>query len=150
MYKYAYGRTSIRRLATCDDRLQRLFNEVIKGFDCSIIEGERSEERQNRFFNEGASKVKYPNSRHNVRFQEKLRGKKSHAVDVAPYINGAISYEPRQCYFFAGYVKAKAEELGIEIRLGADWDGDNDINDQTFNDIIHFELVQEWRPFNGV
>ncbi len=144
----AFGKVSRQRLHTCDKRLQKLFNEVVKTFDCSIIQGERSEEKQNKYFNEGKSKVKYPDSKHNLTFQEKIHGMKSQAVDVAPYISGAVSYESRQCYFFAGYVKAKAEELGTSLRLGADWDSDDDINDQTFRDIIHFELVIPWQPIN--
>jgi peptidoglycan L-alanyl-D-glutamate endopeptidase CwlK len=28
-----------------------------------------------------------------------------------------------------------------DVRYGGDWDGDKDINDQTFNDTVHFELV---------
>ncbi len=143
-----YGRRSTARLDTCDPLLQMVFNEVIKEFDCSIIEGERSEERQNKYFDEGKSKVRYPKGKHNVTYFEKIAGKKSQAIDAAPYINGAICYEVRQCYYFAGYVKAKAEELAIDIRLGADWSSDNDVNDQTFRDIIHFELVKPWIPIS--
>ena len=126
--------TSKERLATCHPDLQRLFNAVIKEVDCTIIEGHRGEERQNRFFLEGGSKVEWPDSKHNK--------VPSEGVDAGPYIWGkGLSWEPKQCYYFAGIVKAKASELGIKIRWGGDWDGDNDVNDQKFNDLGHFELI---------
>ena len=28
---------------------------------------------------------------------------------------------------------------GIKIRWGGDWDRDNDLADQSFNDLVHFE-----------
>ena len=62
-------------------------------------------------------------------------------VDVAPYISGkGIVWEESQCYHFSGYVKGVADTLGINIRAGADWDGDDDISDQTFLDLVHFEI----------
>jgi peptidoglycan L-alanyl-D-glutamate endopeptidase CwlK len=126
--------TSKNRLATCHPDLQRLFNAVIEEVDCSIIEGHREEERQNRFFLEGRSRVKWPNGKHNK--------VPSEAVDAGQYIPGkGISWDRNQCCYFAGMVKGKALELGIKIRWGGDWDNDNDINDQRFNDLVHFELI---------
>ena len=72
-----FGRRSKERLATCDEKLQKVFNEVIKHVDCSVLEGHRSEERQNKLYEEGKTKVKYPKGRHNA--------SPSLAVDVAPY-----------------------------------------------------------------
>lgn len=54
-----FGRTSRKRLATCDEDLIDLFNEVVKHFDCTVLEGHRGEELQNKYYNEGKSKVKY-------------------------------------------------------------------------------------------
>ena len=53
-----FGKSSRERLATCDDRLQDVFNEVIKYVDCSVLEGHRGEERQNRFVDEGKRALK--------------------------------------------------------------------------------------------
>ena len=72
-----FGRKSRERLATCDEDLQDLFNEVIKYVDCSVIEGHRSKERQNKLYEEGKTKVRYPNGRHNA--------SPSRAADVVPY-----------------------------------------------------------------
>ena len=43
---------------------------------------------------------------------------------------------------FAGIVKAIGwYRYQVRIRWGGDWDGDNDLDDQTFDDLVHFELV---------
>lgn len=123
---------SLRQLDTCDQRLQRLFHEVIKTVDCTILEGYRDKEKQERAFLNGKSKVHYPNSRHNQR--------PSMAVDVAPY---PIDWQDiRRFYYFGGYVVAIANRLQIPIRWGGDWDGDFHVKDQNFNDLPHFELLE--------
>lgn len=128
-----FGRRSNINLNSCHPDLQRLFREVVKAYDCSVLWGHRNEDQQNEMYLAipPVTKVQYPNSKHN--------SVPSMAADVAPWINGAVCYEPRQCYHFAGYVKATADRLGINIIGGSDWDNDNDINDQTFRDIIHFQ-----------
>ena len=73
----AFGQASAARLATCDERLQRLFQEVVKTFDCTIIEGHRGEAAQHLAFVTGKSKLDWPNGNHNA--------KPSKAVDVAPF-----------------------------------------------------------------
>ena len=122
---------SKRELATCHIDLQNLFNEVIKVFDCTVLEGHRDQERQDELFRTGFSKAQYPNSRHNIM--------RSEAVDVVPY---PIDWNDiKRFYFFGGYVLAKADQMDIKIRWGGDWDGDKDINDQKFNDLVHWELL---------
>jgi peptidoglycan LD-endopeptidase CwlK len=126
---------SSMKLDACHPLLQELFREVIKEYDCAIVEGHRTRRRQNLLFKQGKSKVKWPDSKHNIMPPE--------AVDAAPHIKDVgIPWEsPNQFYYFGGVVKAKAKELGIQIRWGGDWDGDNDVNDQWFNDLGHFELI---------
>lgn len=127
---------SLDRLKTCHEDLQALFLEVIKHFDCVIIEGHRDMETQNEYFRTGKSKLEWPNGKHN--------SIPSLAVDVAPVKNGKIDWNDRvQFYFFIGFVKGIASQMGIKIRSGGDWDGDNDLKDQTFIDLPHFELVVE-------
>jgi peptidoglycan L-alanyl-D-glutamate endopeptidase CwlK len=48
-----FSEKSLSRLGTCDPRLQRVFHEVIRHFDCTILEGHRDKERQNRMVEEG-------------------------------------------------------------------------------------------------
>ena len=128
---YKYGKSSRSRLETCHPDLQRLFNELIKDWDISILCGHRGEEEQNAAVARGSSKVKFPNGKHN--------SLPSLAVDAALY---PIDWnDTGRHYMFAGMVKQKAKELGINIRCGADWDGDNYTTDQTFHDLPHFEVI---------
>jgi len=126
-----FSRSSKEKLSTCDSRLQMVFREVIKYFDCTILEGHRGEEKQNQYYSEGRSKVQFPNGKHN-----KIPSK---AVDVMPYPIDWNDIE-RICYF-AGFVMGVASQLGIQLRWGKDWDGDTDLNDQSFKDGPHFELI---------
>jgi len=129
---FKFSKISLDRLNTCDNRLQILFNEVIKYFDCTIICGVRGEEEQNLAFDNKKSKLKWPESKHN-----KIP---SLAVDVAPYINGSISWDKTQCSYFAGFVKGIASMYKINIIWGGDWNSDNNIKDNKFNDLVHFEI----------
>ena len=125
-----FGKRSIGRLQTCDQKLQELFYEVVKHFDCSIIEGHRGEERQNKAYADGKSKVKYPNGKHNQN--------PSVAVDVAPY---PIDWSDRdRFHYFGGFVLGVAKEMGMNIRWGGDWNQDTHTKDNKFDDLVHFEI----------
>ncbi|MFK0570139.1 hypothetical protein [Endozoicomonas sp.] len=43
---YHYSDSSKRHLASCDERLQLVFNKVIEYYDCTIICGHRGEVAQ--------------------------------------------------------------------------------------------------------
>jgi len=129
---FKYGKTSTKRLESCDPKLQELMHEVLKrsGQDVSILCGHRGEEAQNLAFMEKKSKVKFPNSNHN--------SYPSKAVDIAPYPidwDNILGFKE-----LAFLVLEVAEDLDIEVRWGGDWDRDGDLKDQTFNDYPHFEL----------
>ena len=125
-----FGRTSKNRLATCDKRLQKVFNEVIKSVDCSVLEGHRGQERQDQLYIDGKTKVKYPNGRHN--------SSPSNAVDVTPY---PVDWADRERQtLFAGFVIGIARSMGITLRWGGDWDMDFQVMDNRFDDFPHFEV----------
>lgn len=127
-----FSEASLSRLKTCEPELQELFTRVLEIIDCTIMEGHRDEATQNEYYRTGKSKLMYPDGKHN-RYP-------SHAVDAAPY---PIDWnDTKRFYYFAGIIKGVAETMGIKIRYGGDWDSDNDLNDQTFMDLVHFELVK--------
>ena len=127
-----FGRKSKERLSTCDERLQKVFNEVIKHVDCSVLEGHRSKDRQNKLYEEGKTKVKYPNGRHNRQ--------PSSAVDVTPY---PVDWEDRERQtLFAGFVLGIARSMGIKLRWGGDWNMNFEVDDNKFDDFPHFELKE--------
>ena len=129
----SFGKKSRDQLATCDNRLQMVFNEVVKSVDCSILEGYRNEKDQNEAFRKGNSKVKYPDGRHN--------SKPCCAVDVLPYPIDWKDYE--RMTLFAGYVIGTAEQMGIKLVWGNDWDRDFQTKDTGFKDYPHFELHKD-------
>jgi len=106
---------------------------VVIHYDCKILCGHRPEAEQTTAFEAGNSKVAWPNSKHN-----KLP---SEAVDAVPY--PVPDWDSlHEFYRFIWFVRGCAAMLGIDIRVGADWDGDFDITDQQFNDLPHIELVR--------
>jgi len=125
-----FGKKSKERLNTCDSKLQKVFNEVIKHVDCSVLEGHRGKDRQNKLYEEGKTKVKYPNGRHNRQ--------PSSAVDVTPY---PVDWKDRERQtLFAGFVIGVASQMNINLRWGGDWDQDFQVVDNRFDDFPHFEL----------
>mgnify|MGYP001386955310 FL=1 len=125
-----FSKKSKKNLSTCHEDLQKVFNEVIKYVDCSVLEGHRSEERQEQLFSEGKTKVHYPKGRHN--------SKPSRAVDVVPY---PIDWNDRERFhLFSGFVIGLARGMGITLRWGGDWNMNFEVDDNKFDDFPHFEL----------
>lgn len=135
-----FSRISKFRLQTCHEDLQILFNEVIKYFDCTILEGYRTKEAQEKAFKDGKSKLHYPFGKHNKN--------PSMAVDVAPYplpkwknINDFI--------YFGGKVLGIAEmlyaqqKINHKISYGGDWGRDGLISNDSFGDYVHYQLIGE-------
>ena len=121
-----FGRKSRERLKGVDARLVNVLNELIKIMDVTIIEGVRSAERQAELLEKGATKVKY--SRH-------MEGK---AVDLAPY---PIDWNNRDgFYYMGGMIRGIAQQMGLKVRFGGDWDSDGDTKDNSFDDLVHVEI----------
>ena len=127
-----FSKKSLKQLETCHANLRKVFVEVIKTVDCSILEGHRGKDKQNTLYKEGKTKVKYPNGRHN----EFL----SRAVDVVPY---PIDWDDRERFhLFAGFVLGIANQMGIKLRWGGDWNINWFVDDNKFDDLPHFELIE--------
>lgn len=88
--------------------------------DFAITEGLRSKARQAQLFQEGASRTL--NSKH-------LTG---HAVDVAAYVDGTISWEWELYVQIDDAFQQAADELGLPITWGGTF--------KTLKDGAHFEL----------
>jgi len=114
------------KLETLDPQLQQIMEEVIVGYDFTIIWGYRDKALQNSFYRQGTG-VQWPKSRHNV--------SPSEAVDVAPWKNNGIDWEDvNEFTILAGIILAKAQELGIELTWGGLWKR---------KDLGHFQLKEE-------
>lgn len=127
-----FSERSRNNLESCDFRLKKVFNEVIKHFDCTVICGHRNKHDQNAAVAAGNSKTRWPNSKHN--------SSPSMAVDVIPY---PIDWGDRErMTLFAGRVLGIADMMGIGIRWGGDWDQDTEVKDNKFDDLVHFEIKE--------
>lgn len=112
-----------------------------------LVEGARSIERQQELFSTGKSKVNpaafadnlpglYAAARHVVGPGKPL----SDAVDVIVNVRGK-EYDTAQLAYVAGVLQAIALVRSMAIRWGGNWDGDAEIiTDQSFDDLVHFEL----------
>lgn len=138
-----FGIQSKKYLSTAHPDLQKLFNDL-RLPNCTIISGGRSLAQEKDYFYgtnltgiNPAKEIlsKTLNSKHI--FVNEI----TYALDVAPDpVNfDRKNYVLDQCYF-AGVVMTIAKELNINIRWGGDWDRDNQVSDETFEDLDHFEL----------
>ena len=125
----SFGQSSLKRLDGVSHKLQDLaYRVVLEHHDCTILPlgGKRTQEEQLKLVATGKSKTM--NSKH-------LEGL---AIDLAPY---PIDWNnTKRFYYFAGIVMAVAREMDLKIRWGGDWDRDDNLDDQSFNDLVHFEL----------
>jgi len=127
---YYYSKRSKEKLSLCHIYLQKIFNEVIKYTDCTILTGYRNEEDQTRAYEKGNSNAKWPMSLHN-RIP-------SIAVDVMPYFSEKphIRWDDKtSIYIFSGYVLGKASEMGFRIKWGGHF--------KSFFDGPHYQLILE-------
>ena len=123
---FKFGRRSRERLKGVNPKLVNVLNELIKIMDVTIIEGLRTEARQNELLAQGKSKTKY--SKH-------LEGK---AVDLAPY---PIDWEDRERFhYMGGMIRGIGIKMGVDIRWGGDWDSDGEVKDNGFDDLVHVEI----------
>jgi peptidoglycan L-alanyl-D-glutamate endopeptidase CwlK len=139
MYKYsAVGQA---RLKETHPDLQKIFNELILWVDAVIFCGHRGEADQNKAFADGASKLQWPNSKHN--------SVPSMAVDAGPYFVEIKNTDWKDRLAFArlcGRVDQiadqllKAGEISHVVVWGGDWDDDGSSTDHKFLDLPHFEL----------
>lgn len=126
-----FSKTSASRLSSSHPKLQAVFAKVLEVCDCSILCGHRTEEEQNALFKEGKTQLKFPNGKHNTL--------PSLAIDAAPY---PIDWNDRERFsFFAGIVIGVGASMGVAIRWGGDWDNDRELKDNSFDDLVHFELI---------
>jgi hypothetical protein len=194
-----FNSKSSGRLGTCDIDIVRLFNEAVKQFDCTVLEGTRGALVQMGYYHSSPRKTKlvYPFSKHNpskidipavaailgcapeletiavsivnatpeqlIKIDMLDPLEKSRAVDVVPYpidwafekniiryvgvglgrtkkLDMNVVHNIERWFKFGGKVLGIAQQMGIPLIWGGDWDGDNCMSDQRFDDLPHFQL----------
>lgn len=134
---YQLSLRSIYRLQQCHPDIIRVVIRAIQltPIDFMVGAGVRSIEEQRENVRKGVSKTM--NSKHLPQ-----RDGMSHAVDLWPWVNGAIPWDDWRAFkSVADAMLQAAGELGVDLRWGGDWDRDGDSNDHSFLDGPHFELV---------
>ena len=126
--RYKFSARSIDRMKGLHPDLVAVMHRAIEitPIDFTVIEGLRGEARQRQLVAEGKSQTM--NSRH-------LTG---HAIDVAPIINGKVSWDWKHYYPLAKAIKKAASELGVNIEWGGDW--------TSFKDGPHWQL--SWSTYD--
>ncbi|MDQ3023219.1 MAG: M15 family metallopeptidase [bacterium] len=124
---FSFGARSLKRLEGVHPHLVKVMKSAIccSVLDFSVIEGMRTLAQQKKYMAAGATRTM--NSRH-------LTG---HAVDVAPYINGAIRWDWPLYHQLALVIKKAAADEGVPIQWGGDW--------RSFKDGPHWELP--WKVY---
>ncbi|MDP2206975.1 MAG: M15 family metallopeptidase [Alphaproteobacteria bacterium] len=126
--KFSLSARSRRNLLGVHPDLVRVVERAIQitAVDFAVTEGLRTKARQAELVKAGKSQTM--NSRH-------LTG---HAVDLAAWVGGTVSWDRPHYFKIAEAMKAAAAELGVAIVWGGDW--------KTFFDGPHFELDRKVYP----
>lgn len=122
------GSRSLSRLEGVHPDLVRVVKKAaaMSSLDFTVLEGLRTLDRQRKLLAQGASKTL--NSRH-------ITG---HAVDLAPLIDGKVSWDWPLYHRLAKIIKAAAADENVPITWGGDW--------RTFKDGPHWELPWKIYP----
>ena len=131
MQHHVFSRRSETNLAGVHPDLVRVMRRALElsEVDFMITEGFRTKQRQEALLREGKSKTM--RSRH-------LTG---HAVDVAAWIDGKISWNWPHYEVIAQAIKQAGAELGVPVEWGGDW--------KSFKDGPHFQLPRSTYPETG-
>jgi len=135
---------SEKHLSTCHKDLRLVVRDSLEIIDFSVLEGHRGARDQNEYFQKGLSKVRWPDSLHNEYPSE--------AIHLAPYpvlwprgVKDPTEKMKRYArfYYLAGIVITVGHRLGIQVKFGGDWNRNHRFDDQTFDDLMHYELVKK-------
>ena len=124
---YKLSARSLSRLEGVHPDLVRVMKRAIEltPVDFVVLEGLRTLATQRKYVASGASKTM--RSRH-------LTG---HAVDIAPWVSGKVSWHWPLYHQIAPAVKQAAAEVGVPIEWGGDW--------RSFKDGPHWQLP--WKQY---
>jgi len=124
---YSFGSRSLGRLEGIHPDLRKVMDRAIAttDIDFTVLEGMRTMSRQRKLVASGASRTL--RSRH-------LTG---HAVDIAPLVDGKVSWDWPIYHRLAPTIKKAAQDVDVKIEWGGDW--------RSFKDGPHWQLP--WRDY---
>jgi peptidoglycan L-alanyl-D-glutamate endopeptidase CwlK len=121
------------RLAGAHPDLRKVIERAaaISSIDFTVLEVLRTLETQKKYVASGASKTM--KSRHLAHPSDGL----SRAVDIAPYVDGQVSWAWPLYHKLAPIIKQAAKDVGVPIEWGGGW--------RTFKDGPHWQLP--WKQY---
>ena len=138
------GQRSLARLEGIHPDLVRVVKKAaaLSDLDFTVLEGLRTPERQRQLMKQGATRTL--NSRH-------ITG---HAVDLAPMLDGKVSWDWPLYHRLAEYVRSASVSENVPIRWGGTWKLLSAISgpitakvlSRSFPDGPHFELPRANYP----
>jgi len=133
-----FGKASEEKLSQLHPKLVTVARTVIQVMDFTVVYTLRSPEEQKFLLSIGQSKTL--DSKHLLQPDGF-----AWAIDVAPFYawkRPQIDWNDKKAfYYLAGMFVQAAYLLDVNIRYGGDWNMNDDLNDQTFFDLGHFELL---------
>lgn len=118
-----FGTKSLYHLKSCHPLLQEVAHAAIEFTDFSVICGYRDKANQTHAYLTGASRAKWPKSKHNQM--------PSLAMDVCPY---PVDWNAiKEFKRVANYILVAAQNMGIDIEWAGNW--------KEFPEFGHFQLV---------
>ena len=132
---FKLGKTSLARLQGVDETLVKVVKRAIEisEVDFTVLEGVRTLERQRELYAQGRTapgKI--------VTWTMKSKHIEGKAVDLVPYPldwNDIEKFNKIKDAMFQA-----ARELDVNLRWGADWDGDGNYREKGEYDSPHFEI----------
>lgn len=141
MHKYSFSKQSLDNLEGVHPHLCNVVQCVLLSgiMDFRVAEGVRTLERQRELYSAGMTKTM--NSKHLIQPDGS-----AHAVDLYPcpidmsLVNNGVWKEIIRFGVLAGLMRKAAQDAGVEIVWGCDFDNDGQTLDQTFMDAPHFQI----------
>lgn len=132
---FRLGTRSLERLIGVDARLVAVVKRALElsPIDFMVLEGKRTLQRQQELFDQGR---KTPGKI--VTWTMKSKHLDGLAVDLVPF---PVDWnDTRKFDQIAKAMFAAADELGVKVRWGADWDMDGNYREKGEYDSPHFEI----------
>ena len=129
--------TSLKRLSTVKENLRLVVLRAVATlpFQIRIVEGIRTQDRQNELYEQGRTK---PGKM--VTWTRNSKHLTGDAIDLAPVQNGIILWEDKAKFAEIKQAMMKAsDDLGIGIRWGGNWDMENIPYEKDETDLPQFE-----------
>lgn len=138
---YALGKRSLERLEGVHPHLVEVVKRAIEitTQDFMVLEGVRTPARQAELYAQGRTKPgkKVTWTKVSNHFKNKATGF-GHAVDLCPF---PVDWNDIDKFDQIAHAMNKAaDEVGVRIRWGANWDGDEKPREKGESDSPHFEL----------